>query len=191
MTWLNLIAVLCAASAWLVTRRAPQHRPVAVALSVCAGLDIVRGVLPLPARVDMALCLGAPAASFWMYPVALRAPVEQEYVDGWTTVAVMLWSGTVFLVLLYPALWDCWLPAFYSGAILAGFFAGLARWLDGDRWGVTQRAAAMLLAGDVAGLVVLCRREWISYQAGAVLALVTLYQVWWLWRSRDGLRSVD
>lgn len=46
--------------------------------------------------------------------------------------------------------------------------------------------ALALLAGDVAALVLFCRREWISYQAGMVLGLVTVYQVAWYWRSRDG-----
>ena len=61
-----ILAILAAASAWLVSRKAPQHRPLAWALTVCAGLDAVR-LLGLPARVDMALCLVAPAVSAWAY----------------------------------------------------------------------------------------------------------------------------
>jgi hypothetical protein len=184
VTYLNAIAALCAGSAWLVSRRAPQHRPVAVALSICAALDIARAALPLPPRVDLALCLGA--ASFWAYPIAMRAPVPTWCVEAWTEAAGAMWTATVLLMLLYPEAWDWWLPSLYGVAIVAGFLSGLARWFDGDGWTVTQRTAAMLLAGDAAGLVLLCRREWISYQAGAVLAVVTCYQVWWLWRLRYG-----
>lgn len=88
MTILNLIALLCAASAWLVTRRAPHHRPVAVALSLCGGLDAFRALVTMPASVDLLLCLVAPAASAGLYAVALGR-------IGWVfpACAVMGWGA--------------------------------------------------------------------------------------------------
>jgi hypothetical protein len=183
VTWLNLIAVLCAASAWLVTRRAPQHQPVAVALSICAALDIIRAVLPMPARVDMAVALTTPCVSAWLYwKVIARAP------NAWVI------CGLWFALLGLPfderatAFWNWVMPVGYVCAALTGIIALWVRSAESmarATWTPREHVALMLLAGDVAGLILLCRREWISYQAGAVLALVTAYQVWWLWRSRD------
>jgi hypothetical protein len=170
--------LLAAASAWLVTRRAPQHRPIALALTICAGLDAVR-LLPLPARIDMALCLGTPVASRWAYVNALRYGNGREW-----QVALIAWLLCVPLLWLAPpAHWHLILPCAYLGMpILGGVAGALSATAIGYRWGMTQRVALILLAGDALAVASLCAREWISDQAGVVLGLVTVYQVAWHWR---------
>jgi hypothetical protein len=171
--------LLAAVSAWLVTRSAPQHRPIAWALTVCAALDAVR-LLPLPARVDMALCVGMPAVSVWAYGRAFCGPVR------FVNTAVNMWAPMVAWVIFCPVhLWHWTLP----GAFLLSFVAGLVAItvrchfpIRGEPWGLTQRVALILLAGDALAVATLCAREWISDQAGVVLGLVTVHQMAWYWR---------
>ena len=174
---MNILAILCAATAWLVTRRARQHRPVALALTVCAGLDVFRAHAAPHPRIDMALCLVAPAVSAWAYVHAFGGPFPAA--RGYLTFTCGLF------ILALDGRWDWILPATYLVAVVSGVSAYADAHERGSwpGWTVTQAVALALLAGDVAGLVLLCRREWISYQAGVVLGLVTLYQVGWYWRS--------
>jgi hypothetical protein len=180
--------LLAAASAWLVTRRAPQHRPIAWALTICAGLDAVR-LLPLPARVDMALCCGMPAVSVWAYGRAFCGPVR---VIG---TAVQAWAPMAGWALFCPVeLWHWTLPGAYLFSFAVGLIALVVRYkfpIRGESWGLSQRVALILLAGDALAVASLCAREWISDQAGVVLGLVTVYQVAWYWRWRRGARNLS
>jgi hypothetical protein len=180
--------LLAAASAWLVTRRAPQHRPIAWALTICAGLDAVR-LLPLPARVDMALCLLTPAVSAWAYGRAFCGPVR------FIGTAVQAWAPMAAVALFCQASWWPWLlPSGYATSFALGIVALIVRGafpIRGDIWTVTQRVALILLAGDALAVATLCAREWISDQAGVVLGLVTVYQVAWYWRWERGARNLS
>lgn len=170
------LAILAAASAWLVTRKAPQHRPLASALTVCAGLDAVR-LLGLPARVDMALMLGCPIISGYAYAVTFCGAVPRwPYALAWFSLAIWtaIASRTVWLFL--PAVAYVW-------GISIGFTAATPR--PSRQWTISQRVALILLAGDALAVASLCAREWISYQAGVVLAGVTVYQLTWWWRWRQ------
>jgi hypothetical protein len=163
-----IFAIFAAASAWIVTRKAPQHRPIAWALTVCAGLDAVR-LLGFPARADMALCLYIPTVSALGYLRILTGmwlPIAAlcTYISG--ALAALCW-------------WHAALPVAYSFCVILSLFAAF---LWGQVSTVTQRAVLMLLAGDALAVASLCGREWISHQAGVVLGLVTLYQLMWWWR---------
>lgn len=175
-----LLAVLCAAVSWLVARRAPQHRPVAIALTLCAAIDALRHLVLMPPRVSLALCLLAPAISMWCYAKVWRCPSN----DTWHSVAATWGAMALFVLFANDAAswWNVPMVALYAVAVAIGLLAILTRWRA--PWTVSQRTAAMLLAGDVAALVLLCARETISYQAGVVLGLVMAYQLWWLWRYR-------
>lgn len=169
-----VLAILAAASAWLVTRKSPQHRPLAWALTACAGLDAVR-LIALPARVDMSLLLAMPFISRWVYgsvfdqdrPGALLYPI-------WL---IPVWIG--------PWYWTGLLAWAYGLAVALGVLNATQWLLSGRPMGISQRVALILLAGDVLAVASLCAREWISDQAGVVLAGVTLYQVTWWWRWRQ------
>jgi hypothetical protein len=171
-----LLAMLCAASAWLVTRKAPQHRPIALALTVCAGLDVFRWATDLPPRADLALCLGGPAISAWAYVRVMRAPYAG------TRGHLVLTCG--LLIMALNGRWEWILPSAYLGTVASAVGGYIdARELETwPGWTVTQRTALGLLVGDVAGIATLCGREWVHWQAGVTLGLVALYQLWWYWR---------
>lgn len=183
-----VLAILAAASAWLVTRKAPQHRPLAWALTVCAGLDAVR-LLGLPARVDMAVCLGAPAMSLYAYPVVLRAPLPTWTQRSASEMAAALWGAGSLWLCVHPSSWSWILPVAYGVVLVFGIFPALARVADGDAWTISQHVALILLAGDALAVASLCAREWISNQAGVVLVVVTVYQMVWWWRWRRWERN--
>lgn len=171
-----VLAILAAASAWLVTRKAPQHRPLAWALTMCTGLDAVR-LLGLPARVDMALMLGCPIISGYAYAMTFCGVLPRwPYIGVWCSLAVWttVASGMVWLALPGIA---------YAWTIGIGLMSTCYGW---RRWTISQRVALILLAGDALAVASLCAREWISNQAGVVLAVVTVYQIawWWRWRWR-------
>lgn len=175
--------LLAAASAWLVTRRAPQHRPIAWALTACAGLDAAR-LMPMPERWNMALACLMPAVSAWGTYAAFRPMGRLRAATG----IAAHWTPWVAGILTGRNVADWWhapLPWLYGVACVVGLVAGLRR----GPWTITQRVAAMLLLGDVAALVRLCSNHALPYQAGIVLGLVAAYQVWWAWRWRRGIRS--
>lgn len=175
-----LLAILAAASAWLVTRKAPQHRPLAWALTVCAGLDAVR-LLGLPARVDMALMLGCPIISGYAYAVTFCGALPSwPYVLAWFSLAIWTAIASRTIWLFLPAVAYVW-----------GFAIGLTVISSrlNRQWTISQRVALILLAGDALAVASLCAREWISNQAGAVLGIVSVYQVIWWWRWRRAERS--
>lgn len=177
--------LLAAVSAWLVTRRAPQHRPIAWALTICAVLDAVR-LLPLPARAGMALCLLCPGVSAWaMY--AAFSPRSAVYMAGAITAFWTPWATGVLTAENAAMWWHVPLPFLYTISCIVGGVSAL--YMRAST--VTQRVALILLAGDALAVASLCAREWISDQAGVVLGLVTVYQVAWYWRWERGLRFVD
>jgi hypothetical protein len=172
-----IFAILAAASAWLVTRKAPQHRPLAWALMVCTGIDAVR-LLGLPARADMALCLCIPAASAWLYLVTFGRRIGGEWFVGLTGMACGAW-----LAFGVPTTaWEYVGPFGYMVPTAIGTGAVISHYINGRSWAITQRVALILLGGDMLAVASLCEREWISRQACAVLGLVTLYQLTWWWR---------
>lgn len=171
-----IIAILAAASAWLVTREAPQHRPLAWALTVCAGLDAVR-LLGLPARGDMALCLAAPAVSTWAYGRTFLRPAAW-FAAIWVYAAGFSWTWVR---------WELGLLVAYATELC---LIGIAlTWNYVPVWTISQRAALILLAGDALAVASLCAREWIADQAGVVLTVVTVYHMTWWWRWNREIRS--
>lgn len=177
-----VLAILAASSAWLVTREAPQHRPLALALTVCAGLDAAR-LLGLPPRVDMALCLGAPAVSVWAYILVWnRHKTSAARMINAIFSALTVWGISVAHMLFGGAWEDLTLTA-YFGPLTATCLYASEMWRP-KYWTISQRVALILLAGDALAVASLCAREWISNQAGVVLAAVTVYQVTWWWRWR-------
>ena len=180
-----LIAISAAASAWLVTRKAPQHRPLAWALTVCAALDAVRLLGP-PARVDMALCCLTPLVSMVAYVIVFGGRVGLVGLLQFMAV-IGIWCGSGG-----GRAWSWILPSVYA---LALWFSGWQiAWHIRERepWAISQRVALVLLAGDALAVASLCAREWISDQAGVVLALVTVYQLIWYrrWTADERLQEV-
>jgi hypothetical protein len=166
-----LLAIAAAASAWLVTRKAPQHRPLAWALTLCAALDAVR-LFGLPTRIDMSLVLALPFISRWAYGTIFDQ-------DRPGAILYPLWLIPVWIG---PWHWDALLAWAYGLACALGAL-NAAQWaLRGRYFGISQRVALILLAGDALAVASLCAREWIHWQAGVVLATVTVYQLTWWWR---------
>lgn len=168
------LAILAAASAWLVTRKSPQHRPLAWALTVCAGLDVVR-LCPLSWRYNVALLYLQPWISALAYGTALgvsTSPVDALLVPATGVLIIGVTIGN------QPWETHTWaLPGLYGFVCCYGIAASIVR---GRGWTISQRAALILIAGDALAVASLCAREWISNQAGIVLAAVTVYQVaWW------------
>jgi hypothetical protein len=173
-----LLAILAAASAWLVTRKAPQHRPLAWALTVCAGLDAIR-LLGLPARVDVSLCLILPAVSSVAYQ---RVMGSRSNLAPYVVILAAMWCALALWTLPPRAqLWAAYPVICYGLLIFSGTLDAVHRAVFGG-WAISQRAALILLAGDALAVASLCAREWISNQAGAALAAVTVYQMVWWWR---------
>lgn len=177
------IAILAAASAWLVTRKAPRHRPLAWALTACAGLDAVR-LCPLSWRTNVALLYLQPWISALAYGTALGASTSP------VNVLLVPMTGVLILgVTIGNQPWETHtmaLPGLYGFVCCYGIAASIVR---GRGWTISQRVALILIAGDALAVASLCAREWISNQAGVVLVAVAVYQVtwWWMWRRCESM----
>lgn len=172
------LALLAAAVAALaVTRHAPAHRPIAIALLATLAADLLRRLGDLPPHLNLALCLALPVLSAWAYARAWRAPARAN------VVACALWSCAA-LIAACVANGEAWERA--TGlAYLAPVVAGsIAWWRYEAPAGVTQRVALVLLAGDLVAAATGGSREWIALQATAVYAVLAIYQSWWVWRWR-------
>lgn len=173
-------------SALLVARKAPQHAHVVGALATCLAADLARLFVPMGPREAMVVCLVNPAVSAILYAKTFtpRDGPEEYYIVG------AMWSLFALNVYLYVpgGWWEGPLVLAYAAAVASGL-RDLVRFMGAQRgWTVSTRVAAMFLAGDTAGLLFLIARTSVHYQAGAVLGLVTAYQLWWLRRWNRGLR---
>ena len=177
--------ITAAALAWLLVRRAPQHRPAAVALSALAALDVVRplAVGHIPPIVNGALFLSAYAVQAGLaVRVFLPSPPRLWWlwcpVVGWAvaTVALRLWWSPRVETVAFAAS-----AATQVGAALA-YALRRPRELPSTQHGVAILLAVSALA-DVAGpwWHGAPRAEW---SEGAWTALLTwaMIAAWEVWR---------
>ncbi len=63
---LRAVVLAAVVLAFMVARRAPQHRPIAIALGSCLALDCARALLPMPGPLKLGLSLVPHALSAWV-----------------------------------------------------------------------------------------------------------------------------
>jgi hypothetical protein len=155
MSFGRLLLLAAFVLAWLVARRRPRHRPIAVALLLVLAASLARSALgdggAGARRASLALLLVPPVAGGWAAATALRA-------CPWPgVVACCVWAGLAAVVGLSPhpgTWWGSVLPATHLLG-LAAQAAAVARWTlaEGRSVTVTERTLLALLAGDVAAAV--------------------------------------
>lgn len=177
-----LIAAAVLGSALRVFFRAPRHRIVCEALGMTLLFDALRAVIPFDRlatpmgssteRLQLMFCMVGPAYSAYLYDGAF-GPKAHE----WITTAIA--APLIWVSLALPINdWDLLLPLAYMPAIAFAFCRISLHVLEGRSWSVTHRVAAMLAAGDIAG-VMLYDREWVATQGLLVLLCVSAYQAHW------------
>lgn len=169
MTWTITIAasIVAAVLAWLVAKRRPEHRPVALLISLSLFADVVRRALELyvivPARTAS---LGAPltgwpraaghldAALFVAWPASLAAVALLVFsrrrpwpvLAAWVLLVVVLVAG-------YPAIRGDVLRRAYLGAQLAALAvavgAGVTWAWRREAFGLTRGAVALIVGVEL------------------------------------------
>lgn len=199
-------------TAWAVTifRKAPFHRPVAVALSVLFALDCLRGTLRhfvlVPARaagrvpyegverlafhVDQFALFGFAAASV---ALAMVVFVKPKRIGAVCVIIAIFWAlGSGLVAMAYPSLRQTPLQAVYSWVARGStFIQAICALVFFARRSVPispQRAALIMLAVDLAALLgpYLTSRpsdDWASMRAPSLLlwGLLTLLQGSSIW----------
>src|SRR5262249_16307292 len=114
------LTVLPAVAAVAALRRAPQHRPIVLALWMGAAIEIAR--THLPARPQLALLPALPALSAWSTVAALL----RSRAAGWALAAWLVGAGLVML-LPHPKLWwtFAWIAPFAVGCAVEAIAVAL------------------------------------------------------------------
>lgn len=186
-----MVAVLGVAAllALLVSRRAPQHRPIAALLAFGLGIDGIRlaamhWTLQMSERAGLALCLLVPPASAWAGLCAWRARVKA--LDVGAAAWAILGASVALLAPEPRAVWDAALPVAHGISVALQLWALLAFRLRHGPSTITQRCAGVLLAGDVAGLVGLVAREWVAGQGALTSLVLVAVQAHWYYNQLGG-----
>jgi hypothetical protein len=132
----------------LLARRDAAHRPVAWALGGVLASDLVRAYVALPARLELALYLAAPALSAWCaLRVLLEDPPRRAALSGG-----IVWGAPMAAALLVPEAWER-VPLFaHLLALQVQIAAAAFFWRSPRPAGISETCTLVLAAGDVLAL---------------------------------------